>query len=103
MNENIPLFAAAAGILGLLIAFVLYRKVNEVKIDNKTVGDITQEIQDGAMAFLYAEYRVLSVFVVIVGILLFFLNDLYIGLIIASLSSSVKTAVLRHKLKKNVR
>ena len=75
MNENIPLFAAAAGILGLLIAFVLYRKVNEVKIDNKTVGDITQEIQDGAMAFLYAEYRVLSVFVVIVGILLFFLND----------------------------
>ena len=75
MNENIPLFAAAAGILGLLIAFVLYRKVNEVKIDNKTVGDITQEIQDGAMAFLYAEYRVLSIFVVIVGILLFFLND----------------------------
>ena len=75
MNENIPLFAAAAGILGLLIAFVLYRKVNEIKIDNKTVGDITQEIQDGAMAFLYAEYRVLSIFVVIVGILLFFLND----------------------------
>ena len=61
MNDNIPLFAAAAGILGLLIAYALYKKVNDVKIDNKTVGDITQEIQDGAMAFLKAEYRVLSV------------------------------------------
>ena len=65
MNDNIPLFAAAAGILGLLIAYALYKKVNDVKIDNKTVGDITQEIQDGAMAFLKAEYRVLFVFVIL--------------------------------------
>ena len=76
MNDNIPLFAAAAGILGLLIAYALYKKVNDVKIDNKTVGDITQEIQDGAMAFLKAEYRVLFVFVIIVGIILSILNDL---------------------------
>ena len=75
MNDNIPLFAAAAGILGLLIAYALYKKVNDVKIDNKTVGDITQEIQDGAMAFLKAEYRVLFVFVIIVGIILSILND----------------------------
>ena len=72
MNDNIPLFAAAAGILGLLIAYALYKKVNDVKIDNKTVGDITQEIQDGAMAFLKAEYKVLAVFVIIVAILLAF-------------------------------
>tara|TARA_B100001113_G_scaffold67321_1_gene51876 strand:+ start:7260 stop:9350 length:2091 start_codon:yes stop_codon:yes gene_type:complete len=76
MNDNIPLFAAAAGILGLLIAYTLYKKVNDVKIDNKIVGDITQEIQDGAMAFLKAEYRVLFVFVIIVGIILSILNDL---------------------------
>ncbi|MFL2957851.1 MAG: sodium-translocating pyrophosphatase [Candidatus Thalassarchaeaceae archaeon] len=75
MNDNIPLFAAAAGFLGLLIAYTLYRKVNDVKIDNKTVGDITQEIQDGAMAFLKAEYKVLFVFVIIVGIILSILND----------------------------
>jgi len=75
MNDNIPLIAAAAGILGLLIAYALYKKVNDVKIDNKTVGDITQEIQDGAMAFLKAEYRVLFVFVIIVGIILSILND----------------------------
>ena len=58
MLENIPLIAAAAGVLGLLIAFVLYNRVNSVEIDNEVVADITQEIQDGAMAFLKAEYRV---------------------------------------------
>jgi K(+)-stimulated pyrophosphate-energized sodium pump len=76
MLENIPLIAAGAGLLGLLIAFVLYRKVNSVEIDNEVVADITEEIQEGAMAFLYAEYRVLSVFVVVVGVLLAFLNDI---------------------------
>lgn len=63
------------GVLGLLIAFMLYKKVNSVEIDNEIVADITQEIQDGAMAFLKAEYRVLSVFVVVVGVLLAWLND----------------------------
>ncbi len=75
MIENIPLIAAGSGVLGLLIAFLLYQRVNSVEIDNEVVGDITQEIQDGAMAFLKAEYRVLSVFVVIVGALLAWLND----------------------------
>jgi K(+)-stimulated pyrophosphate-energized sodium pump len=75
MLENIPLIATAAGVLGLLIAFVLYNRVNSVEIDNEVVADITQEIQDGAMAFLKAEYRVLSIFVIVVGVLLAWLND----------------------------
>ena len=75
MIENIPMIAAGAGLLGLVIAFVLYQQVNNVKIDNETVADITQEIQDGAMAFLFAEYKVLSIFVVIVGAALAFIND----------------------------
>ena len=74
MMDNIPLIAAGAGLFGLLIAFVLYMRVNRVKIDNETVADITSEIQDGAMAFLKAEYRVLGIFVVVVGVLLWFLN-----------------------------
>ncbi len=74
MMDNIPLIAAGAGLVGLLIAFMLYMRVNKVKIDNETVADITGEIQDGAMAFLKAEYRVLGIFVVVVGLLLWFLN-----------------------------
>tara|TARA_Y100000741_G_scaffold67232_2_gene48609 strand:+ start:2974 stop:5037 length:2064 start_codon:yes stop_codon:yes gene_type:complete len=76
MLENIPLIAAGAGVLGLLIAFVLYKKVNSVEIDNEVVADITQEIQEGAMAFLKAEYRVLSIFVIVVGAVLAWLNDI---------------------------
>ena len=55
MLENIPLIAAGAGLLGLLIAFVLYKKVNSIEIDNEIVADITKEIQEGAMAFMKAE------------------------------------------------
>ncbi len=60
-----------AGILGLLIAFMLYRKVDSIEIENKTVATITARIQDGAMAFLMAEYRMLSIFIVVVAALLF--------------------------------
>jgi len=72
---NIPLIAAVTGLVGLVIAFVLYKRVNSVKIDNKVVADITEEIQDGAMAFLKAEYKILGLFVAAVGVLLFVLND----------------------------
>ena len=74
MMENIPIIAAVAGVVGLLIAFMLYQQVNKVKIDNEKVANITEEIQEGAMAFLFAEYKVLSIFVVVVGIALIPLN-----------------------------
>ena len=76
MLENIPMIAAATGLVGLVIAFVLYQQVNKVKIDNEKVAEITQEIQDGAMAFLFAEYKVLAIFVVVVGAVLAWLNDI---------------------------
>ena len=76
MMDNIPLIAAGAGAVGLLIAFYLYKQVTKVKIDNEVVADITDEIQKGAMAFLFAEYRILSVFVIVVGAVLAYLNDI---------------------------
>ena len=69
------MIAAAAGLVGLVIAFILYQQVNKVKIDDEKVASITKEIQEGAMAFLFAEYKVLSIFVVVVGALLVFLNE----------------------------
>ena len=70
------MIAAGAGLFGLAIAFMLYQQVNKVKIDNDKVANITEEIQKGAMAFLFAEYRVLAIFVVVVGIALTQLNDM---------------------------
>ncbi len=75
MLENIPLIATGAGAFGLLIAMFLYNQVNKVKIDNEVVAEITEEIQNGAMAFLFAEYRILFVFVIVVGAGLAWLND----------------------------
>ncbi|MEK9651899.1 MAG: sodium/proton-translocating pyrophosphatase, partial [Poseidonia sp.] len=75
MMENIALISAGAAAVGLLIAFMLYQQVNKVKIDNETVADITEEIQKGAMAFLFAEYRVLAIFCVVVGAVLAVIND----------------------------
>ena len=69
------MIAAIAGLVGLVIAFVLYQQVNKVKIDNEKVASITKEIQEGAMAFLVAEYKVLTVFVIVVGAVLAFVND----------------------------
>ena len=69
------MIAAAAGLVGLVVAFLLYQQVNKVKIDNEKVANITEEIQKGAIAFLFAEYRVLAIFVVVVGAALSQLND----------------------------
>jgi K(+)-stimulated pyrophosphate-energized sodium pump len=76
MMDNIPMIAAAAGLVGLVVAFLLYQQVNKVKIDNEKVANITEEIQKGAMAFLFAEYKVLAIFVVVVGLALTQLNDM---------------------------
>ena len=75
MMENIALISAGAGAVGLVIAFLLYQQVNKVKIDNETVAEITEEVQKGALAFLFAEYRVLAIFCVAVGALLAVIND----------------------------
>lgn len=69
------MIAAGAGLFGLVVAFMLYQQVNKVKIDNEKVANITEEVQKGAMAFLFAEYRVLAIFVVVVGAALTQLND----------------------------
>ncbi len=69
-SEMIGQIGVGAGILGLLIAFVLYQKVNSIEIENSTVAKITKQIQEGAMAFLFAEYRMLAVFVAVVAVLL---------------------------------
>ncbi|SVA29350.1 uncharacterized protein METZ01_LOCUS82204, partial [marine metagenome] len=55
MIENIPEIAAVTGVVGLAIAVLLYTQIEKIKIENATVADITQQIRDGAMAFLFAE------------------------------------------------
>ena len=67
---NIGNIAAVGAIFGLIIAMVLYTMVKKVKVDNEKIANIGEKIQSGAMAFLIAEYKVLAVFVALVGGLL---------------------------------
>jgi K(+)-stimulated pyrophosphate-energized sodium pump len=69
--ENIQEIGAGTAIVGLIIAFMLYKKINRIEISNPIVADITQQIQNGAMAFLNAEYRYLAIFVAVVAAALY--------------------------------
>jgi len=60
----------AAGVLALLYAFIKSMSINKLEAGNDTMKEIAGHIQEGAMAFLAREYKVLAIFVVIVAVLL---------------------------------
>lgn len=61
-----------AGIIGLLYTYLRSNWVARQEIGDERMGRIAQNIADGAMAFLKAEYRVLAIFVLVVAVLLAF-------------------------------
>jgi len=65
-------FLPAFGILALIFVFIKNRWVTKQDVGNEKMARIAQNIAEGAMSFLKAEYKILSVFVVAVAILLFF-------------------------------
>ncbi len=62
----------AFGILALLFVFVKNNWVSKQEIGNEKMARIAKNIADGAMSFLKAEYKILSIFVIAVAVLLFF-------------------------------
>ena len=68
MIQLLPAF----GMLALLFVFIKDRWVTKQDVGNEKMARIAQNIAEGAMSFLKAEYKILSVFVVAVAILLFF-------------------------------
>ena len=62
----------AFGILALLFVFFKNNWVAKQEVGNEKMARIAKNIADGAMSFLKAEYKVLSIFVVAVAILLYF-------------------------------
>ena len=64
----LPLF----GVLGLAFVLVKSAWVTKQEQGNEKMIRIAKSIADGAMSFLKAEYKILSIFVIAVAILLFF-------------------------------
>ena len=69
MNNNI-LFVLSAGATALLFSFWKTKWIQSQKEGTQKMKIIGENIAEGAMAFLRAEYRVLSVFVILVAIVL---------------------------------
>ena len=68
--ENLIYAAPVAGVLALIFAWMKASWVSKQDPGDATMVEIAGQIQEGALAFLRAEYRVLSIFVLIVGAIL---------------------------------
>jgi len=63
------------GLIALVFAFFKSLWVSKQDAGNDTMQTIARHIREGAMAFLYREYRVLLVFLLAVAVLLFTVNS----------------------------
>ena len=70
MNDYVIYLAPTLGILGLLVMAVKSAWVSKQDAGDPNMQELAGHIADGAMAFLKAEWRVLSIFVVITAALL---------------------------------
>ncbi len=70
--ELIVKFLPAFGILALVFVFVKNMWVGKQDEGDAKMARIAKNIADGAMSFLKAEYKILSVFVIAVAVLLYF-------------------------------
>ena len=62
--ENLAILAPVLGVLALLFAFALSRKVSNQDAGTDRMKEIASYIHEGAQAFLMAEYKILIFFVI---------------------------------------
>ena len=72
--NNLLYLTVSSGIVAMLFAFWKTTWINKQDQGTEKMERIGKDISDGAMAFLKAEYRVLSIFVAVVALLLGFAN-----------------------------
>ncbi len=70
--ENIIYYLPLAGLIGIIFMIIKSAWVKKQEVGTDKMATIAKNIADGAMAFLKAEYKVLSIFVVAVAVLLIF-------------------------------
>jgi len=68
--NNLFYAVPAMGIVGLIYTLIKFNWVSKQDAGNEKMNEISTHIADGAMAFLKAEWKILSYFVVIVALLL---------------------------------
>ncbi len=73
--ESLVQFLPAFGLLALIFVFVKNAWVSKQEVGDDNMAAIAKNIADGAMSFLKAEYKILSVFVLAVAALLVFKGE----------------------------
>jgi K(+)-stimulated pyrophosphate-energized sodium pump len=91
INDTWFYYVLLSSLLGLVTAFLFNLKIKKESSGNEKMKEIGKAIQEGAMAFLFREYKVLSIFVLFVAIILWFFleNGVYtmIAFLLGSFSS----------------
>ncbi len=77
--ELIVNYLPAFGLLALVYVFIKSGWVAKQDVGDAKMARIAKNIADGAMSFLKAEYKILSIFVIAVAILLFFKGSNEVG------------------------
>ncbi len=74
--STISYYIPVIAIIGIAAAFLIYSRLKKQPDGNQKMQDIASSIHDGAMAFLFREYRVLAVFIIVVACLMLFSSSL---------------------------
>ena len=69
--SDLPVILPAFGVLALLFTWWKTQEINKASEGSARMAKIAKSIQDGAMAFLKAEYKILLWFVIAVALLLY--------------------------------
>ena len=72
MSGTITMVLPVFGVIALLFTVWKFGWVSKQEVGTDRMGRIAKNIADGAMAFLKAEYKVLSIFVFVVALILIF-------------------------------
>ena len=70
LQENLIYCIPALGLVGIIVMMIKSAWVNKQDAGDKNMQELAGYIADGAMAFLKAEWRVLSIFAVFTAALL---------------------------------
>ena len=90
---NYTLIIPIIGVIGILAAFIIYLAVKKQPDGNNQMREIAASIHEGAMAFLFREYKVLAVFIVIVAVLMVFAPGLGVKTALAFIFGAVSSVL----------
>lgn len=84
MNSNILYLVLGIGCVALIFAWLKSLWINKQDSGTEKMREIGAAIREGAMAFLYREYKVLALFVVVIAAILGWMNEGAVRLVAVS-------------------